>query len=277
MARIFFLIWIAALTLAGAFILLLLSVGRAEEVQYPPDFTSAMSVDIVFIGSSLAGTALPATELMQGTLGDGRSSAILSVEGIPECLTTRLLTDAIDSGAKTIFLEINAYAHDYVFGAEPAFVNAITRAMREAGEILTLKIRVIFNFRTRVVRFGAMNMDGTFDPKQLRPIDYYRFKTIEPTYGDELQAQLARAKKANVEVFFFSPPRPQSAINVIGNDEFADLQSHMNNIAAFYDLPLWYSPIPWPDDHFMDIMAHANARGRFRFRKELSQWYEAMQ
>jgi len=278
--RIFAVIWVTALVLATACTLALLSGDYETEVQYPQDFASALNLDIVFIGSSLTGNALPATELAHGVLGDGRSSAILSVDGISEWLTTRLLADAIDSGAETIFLEINAYAHNYANRAEPAFVSAITWAMREAGLRLTLKVKTLLNLsqnRSRVVRLGAGKGDRTIDPEKLRPLDYYDFQKIEPAFGDELKVQLARARKVNVEVIFFSPPRPQSIVSMIGNEEFADLHSHLNHIATIYDVPLWYSPIPWPDDHFMDILAHTNVRGRLRFQKELAEWYGTRQ
>jgi hypothetical protein len=267
-----------ALSFAAAFILVLLSSYSETEAQYPRSFASAMNSNIVFIGSSLTGHSLPAVKPAHGILGDDRSSTILSVAGISERFSNRLLADAIDSGAETIFLEINAYAHHYMDLAEPAFLVPMVVALGETGAKLTFVVKAFFKVgqnRNHIIQIGARKTDQTLDTEQLRPGDYYRFQKIEPSYGDELQALLARAKDTNVEVFFFSPPRPQSAVSMMGNDEFADLHFHLEHIAALYDVPLWYSPVPWPDDHVMDILAHTNVRGRIRFQKELAQWYGA--
>ena len=290
MKRDFVIIWALAFALATIFILALLSTGKETQVVYPKNFTSAMNADVVFIGSSLTGHALPASLPEQGVLGDSRSTAILYVNGLTENLSTQLLADAIDSDVETVFLEINQYAGGFwrsvnksdfqkSLNNKPNFLNPWVRVIQEFGKRLTRRFNVLLNIispnRIRTVRLGPSSNDGTIDAKQLEQLDNIRFTKREPHFGDELQIQLMRAREVNVEVIFFSPPRPQSVVNEMGNDVYKDLQVHMERIAAAYDVPLWYSPIPWPDDHFWDIMAHANARGRIRFQQELAQWYKA--
>jgi len=274
MTRSLVVIWLTAISLAVACIHLLLAIDN-DEVEYSQGITPSDNLQIVFIGSSLTRSALPGTDPPHGILGDGRASSIRSMNHISERITNTLLADAIDSGAETVFLEINAYAHDYIDLLEPAFLGPLVVALRETSAQLRFIIKRLLNLprNTRIVWLDRSTADETLDAKQLRPNDYYRLLKFEPSYPDELQALLARAGEADVEVFFFSPPRPISAVSMMGEDEFADLNSHIETIAASFAIPLWSSPAAWPDDHFMEIHAHANMLGRKRFQQELSQWY----
>lgn len=277
MTRAYFVIWGSALAIAAAFIALVIMTYDETEQQYPKGLPELQDARIVFIGSSLTAFALPRKEAARGVLGDGRSCAMLSVPGISEALSTRLLAHAIDSGAETVFLEINAYAHEYLDVAEPAIAHFIVNGMREAGSRLATSVKSLFRPVPRpnyVIKCRAGNADRTLDAAQLFPRDYYRFRFIEPGYGDELKDLLAQAREKNIEILFFSPPRPRSLVQRLENGEFAAFLAHLDHIAAAYDLPLWRAPAAWPDDHFMDILAHANERGRARFRHELTQWYE---
>jgi hypothetical protein len=280
MKQFYTLAWVAALSLAVGCILALLIIDRNTEVIYPGNFASAMNANIVFIGSSLTAQALPVEDPEHGILGDGRSSAILSVAGLSERLSNQLLAHAIESGVETVLLEINPYAQDHRDLGEPAFLASGVRTIRETGARMRSAVRPIFNLGphpNHVIRLGGRKFDRILEAKQLQANDYYGFLKIQPIYSDELQNLMARAREAKVEVIFFSPPRPQSTINVMGSAEFADLNSHLNRIAASFGVPLWYSPIPWPDDHFMDVLAHPNVRGRIRFQEELALWYGARQ
>ena len=273
-------IWMAAISLAAAFVLALLSSYREAETQTPQDIASALNVDIVFIGSSLTRHALPANGLTQGILEDGRTSTILSVPAISERHSTKLLAVAIDSGAETVFLEINAYAHVFITLAEPELTGPMVKTLSDIAARMTFIVKSSLNMgrdARHIVLFGARKTDRTLDVEQLQAKHYYRFLKTEPSYSAELQGQLLRARDTNVEVFFFSPPRPASAVSKMGKDEFADLHSHLHHISTLFDVPLWISPVAWPDDHFMDIFAHTNARGRIRFQKELTQWYKEKQ
>ena len=80
-----------------------------------------------------------------------------------------------------------------------------------------------------------------------------------------------------MEVLFYSPPRPLTSIRAIGSDGLEDLQQHVVKVADSFNVPLWISPLAWPDDHFMDILAHTNERGRIRFQKELADWHRKRQ
>ena len=279
-ARIFVVIWLSAVLLAAGCIMVLLSLYDGLVVQYPENFASRMDVEIVFIGSSLNRAALPAKVPRGGVLGDGRSAEILSIDGISERQSTRLLGEALDSGVETIFLEINAYAHEYVGMTESVVLAGLARRMSDLGADLTLSAKALFDVERqpgRTLHLGGIAKDRTLTAAQSTAEQYYRFRPLEPSFGDELRFQLTRARNANIEVIFFSPPRPQLAVNMIGQSEFADLHAHLERIAAVYGVPLWHSPEPWPDDHFMDILAHANERGRARFRRELAEWYGARQ
>ncbi len=272
-------IWVAAFSLAAMCILSLLAIDVEEELQYSQSVATADHVNILFIGSSLTKSALPATEPTHGILGDGRSSDIRSVNDISERVSNTLLADAISSGAETVFLEINAYAHDYVQLLEPAFLGPYVMTLRETDVKLKFVLKRLLNSRwgSTTVWLDRNIADQTLDVEQLQSNDFYRLLKIEPSNPDELQTLLAGARDVNVEVFFFSPPRPQSAVSMMGEDEFAALQSHIGRIAAFFGVPLWSSPGAWPDDHFMNIHAHTNVQGRKRFQEELAQWYGARQ
>jgi hypothetical protein len=203
---------------------------------------------------------------------------MLSVPGISEALSTHLLAHAMESGAETVFLEINAYAHEYLDEAEPAIAHLIVNGMREAGFRLAISVKSLFRpvpMPNYVIKCRAGYANRTLDAAQLVPRDYYRFRLIKPTFAGELKSLLAQARESNVEVIFFSPPRPRSLAERLKDGEFAAFLAHLDDVAAAYDLPLWHAPAPWPDDHFMDILAHANERGRARFEQELAQWYEA--
>lgn len=280
MTRVFAAIWLTAFALAGACILLLLMTSESNEIQYPDNFATAIKSEIVFIGSSLTGHGLPAEKPVNGILDDNRPSKVFSVPDISERITNKLLEYAIGSGAQTVFVEINAYSHEQIELAEPAFLSPMVLTLRDVGEKLTFTVkRLLHQDRNpyRTVQVGSQKTEKTLDKKNISQREYYRFHKTEPARKIDLQTLLIDAEKANVEVFFFSPPRPQSAIDMMGVDHFDDLNSHLEQLAASHGRPLWYSPIPWPDDHFMDILAHANARGRARFRQELADWYSERQ
>ncbi|MFC1605789.1 hypothetical protein ACFL33_02870 [Pseudomonadota bacterium] len=269
-----------ALLLAAASIWWLLSNYEEATRQHVSDLSSSANADIVFIGSSLTATALPSTESVGGVLGQGRSCAMLAVPAISERNSNRLLANAIDGGALIIFVEINAYAHDHADLIEPLALRAMVDGLSGAGYRLAmsakeaLKISPLPKFDTKC---AAPSTTLNLDTERLAPSAFYGFQEIEPSYPDELERLLARAREAGAEVMFISPPRPQSLVNELGEEEFAALLAHIRHLAEEYGVPVWYSPQPWPDDHFMDILAHTNELGRARFQRELAEWYEARQ
>ena len=260
--------------------------GNNIDIHNQEGFPPLANAEIVFIGSSLTENALPSPEPESGVLEDGRSCAVLHVPGISEKISIRLLAYAIDSGVESIFLEITTYAQRYASINQPLFLSSMTFRLRQTGKRLFINTRSLLNLAPKRKLIRKLNQDvdcgvpkgkNTFDPKQIPSKKYYHFVKTEPSFGEQFRAQLARASKAGVEVIFFSPPRPQSAIDRMGADEFADLNAHLDHMSASYGVPLWYSSKPWPDDHFMDIQAHTNERGRIRFQKELADWYRARQ
>ena len=265
-----------ACTLAVAAILGILS-SRAEiRIEYPEQFDTVRSAKVFFIGSSLTATALPLDEPERGLLGDSRPAAILSIDGMPEELSTRLLGEVLDLGAETVFLEINSYAHEYIDLRKPLVVSLLGFQVRRIGDRLAADFKALFHIGPspkRVLRVGPRDVTRSLEPEKLNPDDFYRFNRIEPSHGDELRVQLARAGEMGVEVYFFSPPRPRAAVDKMGADEYSRLLEHVERLAADYGVALWHPPGAWPNDHFMDILAHANERGRQRFQRELSGWY----
>lgn len=235
-----------------------------------------MNSDIIFIGSSLTRSALPPIQPAPGYLEDGRSAAIVSIPGISEQYTTQLLAIAIDSGVQTVFLEINAYAHEYKRPLKSGEIASLSRFFSELGMKMTRAVWWLFNLgptKSEQVKTGANKKNKTLDVSQVEKGSFYWFQLIMPSLGDDFQTQLTRAKNANTEVIFFSPPRPESLFIETGHGGLSKLNDHVVRVASTYDVPIWYSPAPWPDDHFMDIMAHANELGRRRFQRELAQWY----
>lgn len=233
--------------------------------------------EVVFIGSSLTRHGLPPSIRETGVLEDGRSCSMLAIPGISEKWSTRLLSHAIEAGAETIFLEINAYAHEYVDWNEPVLVQTLVKSMREIGRRLTLTVKSYFG-RT----FDAQGDTQCVAPPngqvlvvaRLVSRDYYRFKEIEPAHPRALESQLALARANGIEVIFFSPPRPAALVSMLGSEGFSDLHAHLLEISREFDVPIWYAAEAWSDEYFMDILAHLNSDGRERLKLELAQWYE---
>lgn len=276
MTRIFLSIWLAALALATTLIFVLSSSYPGPEVRYPPDFEHLLESDIVFIGSSLTEHAFPHQVPRNGRLGDRRRSTILSTGQIPEWLTTRLLGDAIDAGVETIFVEINAYGHRYAALTGPAFLEPPERWLRHLGVRLSTQVRILLGLGERrhwVVKEGSRRDRKTLNPKRLGSRHYYRFRLTGPQHPEELEARLNDAGNAGVEVIFFSPPRPESVVRAMGEEHYLEMQAHLRELATQWGVALWLPEEAWPDDHFMDVMAHANPRGRRRFQAELAEWY----
>ena len=284
-AREFLTIWVAALVIAAGFTIALLRQDPGIYEEYPgsglPDVDGA---EIVVIGSSLTAHLLPGPESAGGVLGDRRTSAMLAVPGISERLTTRLLAHAIGSGAETVLIEINAYVHDYSEYSrahrglgEPLFTMHLAGYFRDLGARLTLNFkRLFFAIAHAPVTFYENPVDGgktALDFAAVASEDYYRLFSLEPAYPDELGKLLEKARAADTEVLFFSPPRPRSAVRLIGSAEFARMVEHVSDVAREFGVPVWYATSAWPDDQFIDIKAHVNARGRDRFLRELSRWY----
>ena len=280
MTRIFSAIWLAAIALAAAFIVLVLGAYDEGAQHYPRDYPPLAGAKIVFIGSSLTRSALPASRSEQGVLGDGRSCAMFAIPNISEQLSTRLLGHALEVGAETVFLEINAYAQDYESTTEAALLRNLGHALRTTGVRLVNNLKSLLPWvpgKIYALECRARNTTRTLDAAKLSPGDFYRLRRIEPSHPEQLQGLLARARDSGVEVIFFSTPRPQSLVDSLEAGEFAAHLEHLKSIAAVQGVPLWFAPAPWPDDHFMDILAHANQRGRLRFQQELSRWYAARQ
>ena len=209
---------------------------------------------------------------------------MLAAPAISERLTTRLLAHAIESGAETILLEVNAYVHDYsdysrgyLELGEPLFTAYLARYFRELGARLTVNFKRFWSDHPGApVFFYKSPIDGGDSPLDLgavAPEDYYRLIPLEPVHPGELRRLLERARATGTEVFFFSPPRPRSVVTLIGEAEFVRMMEHVSAVAEDLRVPLWYSSSGWPDDHFIDIKAHVNARGRARFLRELARWY----
>jgi hypothetical protein len=253
--------------------------------QYPKERLPQINdAEIVFIGSSLTAQCAAGEDSVSGVFGDQRTSVTLAVPGISERMTTRLVAHAIDSGAETVMVEINAYAHDYIEYSrnypglgEPLFTARLARYFRDLGERLTLNLKsLLFDPRRSPLAVHRNPMDlgnSTFDFKAVDSADYYRLLPVEPVYPDELGRVLERARSLNTQVFFFSPPRPLSVVKLIGDAEYARIIEHISTLARKFGVPVWYSPSGWPDDNFLDIHAHVNGRGRARFLHELANWY----
>lgn len=277
MTRDFVIIWATAFAIAAAGIVTLLTIDDESKVDYSPSVASAEHFKILFIGSSLTKSALPEKDPPRGILGDDRAADIRYVFNIPERISNTLLGEAIDSGAETVFLEINAYAQHYVPLLEPRFLWPIIVELRETSVRLRYVIKRMLGLphRSRTVWRERSATNQTLDTRKIETNELYKLVAIEPSYPEDLQLLLKRARAADVEVFFFSPPRPQSIASAMEEEAFTALNAHIRHIAALYDVPLWASPDAWPDDHFMDIEAHANELGRQRFQQALAEWYGA--
>jgi hypothetical protein len=203
-------------------------------------------------------------------------------------MTDRLIAHAMESGAQTLFVEVNAYVQDYIEYSrsyldlgEPVFTARLARSLREFGA------RVTMNFKHQVfgIPFPQKTFypspvnggSGSFDFNGLAVEEYYRILELNPAYPTEIRRLIQAAGASGVDLIFFSPPRPASAVHMLGEDRFARMLAHTEDVADDLGVPLWYSSSGWPDDHFIDIAAHVNARGRDRFLAELSGWYGSRQ
>lgn len=278
-------IWMAATLIAAAFIIALLRETPDIYEEYPaagmPDVDGA---EIIFIGSSLTVHLLPVAESADGIFSDRRSAAMLAAPAISERLTTRLLAHALESGAETVMVEINAYVQDYSEYSrsslplgEPLFTIRLANRFRLLGARLTINFKRLFSDNPGApVAFYKSPIDGgdsALDFGAVGSEDYYRLIPLEPVDPGELRSLLERARAAGTEVLLFYPPRPRSFVTLIGEAEFVRMIEHVSAVAEEFRVPLWYSSSGWPDDHFIDIKAHVNARGRARFLRELARWY----
>jgi hypothetical protein len=276
---------VAAVVIAAGFITAIGWEGPSIYEGYPSeDLPNIGEAEIIFIGSSLTAHLVPGAAPASGVFGDHRLAAMLAVPGISEQMTTRLLAYAIESGAATVLVEINAYAHEYTRYSrshpglgEPAFTAQLARYFRELGASLTLNFKRLLVDTPHVpVTFYKDPVDGgnrTLNIKAVAAEHYYRLSCLQPAYPEELGRLLEEARSASIEVLFFAPPRPLSVVNLIGEAEFAKVIECISDVAQEFRVPVWYSPSGWPDDQFIDISAHANARGRARFLHELANWY----
>jgi len=284
-SRDFLVIWVAAVVIAAGFIAAIGWKDPSIYEEYPDDgWPDIGEAEIVFIGSSLTAHLVPVAEPASGVFGDHRLAAMLAVPGISERMTTRLLAYANDSGAKTVLVEINAYSQDYMEYSrshprlgEPFFSSRLARSFQELGARLTLNFkRLLFELPPAQLNFYKHPVDGgksALHFQAVAPEDYYRLLPLEPAHPDELGRLLERARSTSTEVVFFLPPRPLSAVKLIGYAEFERIIEHASELAREFRVSLWYSPAGWPDNHFIDIKAHVNARGRERFLQELANWY----
>jgi hypothetical protein len=76
-------------------------------------------------------------------------------------------------------------------------------------------------------------------------------------------------------VLLFWPPVPEGGF---GRDQvrYDEIRRHITGLANVYALSLWISPVPWPDELFLDNFGHLNDKGRERFAREIANWARSL-
>ncbi len=232
----------------------------------------ALGRPVVVIGSSLLLHAVPASLPEKGgLLGDGRGHTRVAIQQISEEQTLSLLSQAMEAGAGTIFVEANSLAFDFAHRRPPWILQASMGLAQRAYD-LRRPIRWLLGREASLGREEAQSLDATsvIEPEALKISHPLHLR--EPRQPGRLAGILQEARDRGVEIVLVVPPRAQTAADHMGAEAQQTLQAHLAALAGNWGLPL-FAPAPaWPDSYFVDH-AHMNAQGRARFLAEIAQWW----
>lgn len=270
-------VWVTALVLAAAMLAGLARVAAAiSQLEIP-------SVPVVAIGSSTFRQAFP--PLGEGTdsvLGDGRAHVRLSRSGMSETESLRLLREALEGPARTILLEIHAFAFDFADDAEENVRSAPRAGTGWSAALIDWSRdleRNIHDARSAIKRrridkyIPDLEADHPFriDEKKLRR--RYPMHLHEPYHEAGLLELIGSAREKGVEIVLVALPRSRTAARFYSREDAARLRSHLAEVARRLGLPLFATDTFWPDALFLDH-GHLNGAGRARFLSELRAWWK---
>lgn len=278
--RSWLIVWLVAL-MAPAAIALLLIIGT------PMEQTGKLPRgDVVAIGSSLMFYALP-NQPRDGFLGDMRSSQVLAISSIREDTALRLLRAAIANKAETVFLEVNPFVFDFrlpaeYYGHTPAatwtrMLDRVSQKLRTGlADRLGLRKGALFpnemSLAEQLLLKKPTRFKRRFDGVIDRPEQYYPVNVRSPRQLSALRRTVAQAIRRGATVVLVVPPRSQTAMDLMGEDNAHALAQQIDSLAEELDLPV-FSPGPnWSDEFFRD-RAHLNTYGRDRFISALRDWW----
>lgn len=257
--------WALALVLVAGIVLSL------ERVEGQID-REAMGRPVVVIGSSLMLYAVPATfSEPAGLLGDGRGHARFSVQQITEEQILALVSQALDAGARTIFVEANSLTFDFAHRRLP-WVLRYAKALTERSYELRRPIKWLLGYNVFASQDEppVLDSDPVIKPEDLAAA--YPLFLREPEHPLRLSKIAEEARRKGVEIVLIVPPRSETAANYMGKEAQEALQAHFEALVRKWGFSLFRTSPFWPDDYFLDH-AHMNARGRARFLTEIAAWW----
>ncbi len=260
--------WVLAAALAVGGLLWLRSIPAIVEVPEVPE-----GVEVVVIGSSLAGYAVPWLSPEGGILGDGRRHVKWVTGAITEARTLDLMEIALaDPDVGTVLVEMNAFVMKNTARKPPADRTVPQRvAILLSG--LTAELQVGLNTLGNKVENGLMVGEPplgsrSWSAERLKRQSTRRDRLGAPEDAVRLRAVLARARETGREVIFFEPPRPASTWEERSPEGADAAMAHFAALADELGVPFWpFGPV-WPDSLFRDA-GHLDGNGRARFLEEL--------
>ena len=269
------LVWALSITLSAVFFWISLE-NSPDRITVPSNFDTLVSGNDLLIGSSLSWAALPAGNRFDNVLDPNRLTVVASLDSISESHSIQLLQAAADAGAHTVLLEVNALAHEYDGMRYNPLAATFASILSEFGKKMTLVARNAIGLpaadygQVRLERLAANRQEfllaGPVVPR-LFP------RKIWDSSGFE--RVLAACVRQQTRVLLFWPPVPEGGF---GRDpvRYDQIRRHIIGLANLYTLPLWISPVPWPDEFFLDNFGHLNEKGSERFAREIAYWARSL-
>ncbi len=268
------LVWVVSLVLAVAgfqamlrldgprLALLVDAISKAYEKQGRPD--------VVFIGSSLVGAAIPPGDVqsvaLTGMVGSGR----LRLDGATQSELLTALSATLTLQPKVVILD----ASPLIFGFSRTPIRQVALLLRA-----TDYARRNFDGLLGIggAKFGNLATESEWLARRLPDI-----ATHQPEYRlilvplDDLawmRQLVARAKDQGIRIILFDPPRSESAAAHLRAGPQGQAEHAARELGTLLEVEIFQTANAWPNAFFADS-AHLNQAGRQRILTELSIWWD---
>lgn len=268
------LVWVASLALAvaGFQVLLRLDGPRlallAEAI--PAAYEKQGRPDVVFIGSSLVGAAIPPGDVQSLTLTGMESSGRLRLDGATQSDLLTALSATLALQPKVVFFD----ASPLIFGFSRTPIRQVTSLLRA-----TDYARRNFDGLLGVggAKFGNLGSESDWLARRLPDIATHQpeYRLILVPLDDLawLQQLVARAKSQGIRIVLFDPPRSESAAAHLQAGVQRQAVRAARDLATLLEVEIFQTANAWPNALFADS-AHLNLAGRQRILTELSIWWD---
>lgn len=264
--------WLAAAVLLAAGIALVLRYEPVGELSFNHE-------EVAVVGSSLMRNGVPPhgsgpTSL----LGDGRSFRRIGVSDISEEQSLSLAREAIEGGARLVFLEVNPFIRTFDTWPRKSSCNEWRATVSVSAKYqlrrLVYATRAILGYTTateaeeqRFALVAPIKLDAD------AIADIYPFQFHEPYCRRQFGELVDFARQKDARIVMVLPPRSESGEGYLGKAQAQELKVRARRLSVDAGLPLFEPPGPWPDAEFAD-QAHMNPFGRAHFLRELRQWWQ---